>query len=112
LKALGTRVAFKRPRVERRSRLEKRFHPPKDILVTDDTPHPRHSCAALGVTHAKRFQNLIGHLLDIVGLTSNVPDLSCSAAPDASLLAFLLLRNVRVKTNEKLLFAPSPPYKM
>ena len=81
-------------------------------LQTTRLIHPRHSCAALGVTHAKRFQNLIGHLLDIVGLTSNVPDLSCSAAPDASLLAFLLLRNVRVKTNEKLLFAPSPPYKM
>src|SRR5436309_4887600 len=51
---------------EFRSGFEERIHPPKDVLVTHYAPHALHARTTLGLVHAERLQNRVGHLLDIV----------------------------------------------
>src|SRR5882724_10610530 len=56
----------RRARGKFRSGFEKRIDPPKDVLVTHDASHALHARTTLGLVHAERLQNRIGHLLDIV----------------------------------------------
>src|SRR5882724_2924274 len=54
-----------------RCAFEKRVHPPKDVLVTHDASHALHARTTLGLVHAERLQNRVGHLLDIVRINEH-----------------------------------------
>src|SRR5213596_2816340 len=56
------------PGCELRSGLEKRIHPPEDILVAHHASHALHARGAFGIAHAEHFEYRIRHLLDIVGI--------------------------------------------
>src|SRR5437870_9735982 len=51
---------------ELRSSSQKRVDPPKDVLLPNHVSHALHARAALGLAHAERLQNRVGHLLHIV----------------------------------------------
>src|SRR6266567_1524851 len=51
---------------ELRSGFEERIDPQKDVLIAHHASHPFHARAALGLVHAERFQNRVGHFFHIV----------------------------------------------
>src|SRR5882724_5634970 len=61
----------RRARGKFRSGFEKRIDPPKDVLVTHDASHALHARTTLGLVHAERLQNRVGHLLDIVRINEH-----------------------------------------
>ena len=77
-----------------RSSLEKRIHPPEDVLVAHHTSHALHARAALGVAHAEYFQNGVGYLLHVVGIYQHRAGLellgcACELAEDQHAVVFI-----------------------